>query len=103
MQKSCIFCDKPANDLILENDQAKAFYDLQPMSKGHLLIMPKGHYVTWFDVPEDVQVKVIELINDAKKQLDKQDHPQGYQVFSHVGKAAGQTVFHAHIHLVPVY
>lgn len=103
VQKSCIFCKKSPEEIILENDKANAFYDIHPMSRGHLLIVPKQHFVTWFDIPENIQMKMIELMNEGKKLLDDEYHPRGYQMFSHVGKISGQKVPHAHIHLVPVY
>lgn len=103
MQNKCVFCEKPQSEIILENDQAMAFYDIHPMAKGHLLIVPKEHFQTWFDIPDDVQIQMVSLMNRAKKLLDQQYNPQGYQVFSHVGRKAGQRVAHAHIHLVPVY
>lgn len=95
----CVFCNKPA---VLENDLAKGFFDIRPMAPGHFLIVPKEHYVTFFDAPRDVQIAMVDLLDQAKTYLDEQYHPRGYQVFSHVGAAAYQKVFHAHIHLVPV-
>lgn len=103
MEKHCVFCEKPSREIVLENAQAKAFFDIHPMAKGHLLIVPKQHYRTWFDIPEEDQVQIIQLLNEAKQFLDQQFSPRGYQIFSHVGRVAGQRVDHAHIHLVPVY
>lgn len=103
MKKGCVFCDKSPQDIVLENDQAKAFFDIHPMAEGHLLIVPKQHFTTWFDIPQDIQVEMIALLNESKKLLDQCFAPRGYQVFSHVGRVAGQKVPHAHIHLVPVY
>lgn len=102
-QKNCVFCEKPAQQILLENSAAKVFFDIHPMAKGHLLIVPKQHYRTWFDIPEEEQFQLIQLLNQAKRLLDEQFVPRGYQVFSHVGRIAGQRVDHAHIHLVPVY
>lgn len=97
----CVFCQK--TDLIMENDLAKAFYDHAPMAKGHVLIVPKDHYVTFFDVPKAEQQAMIELMDEVKPFLDDKFHPRAYQIFSHIGAPAGQKVFHSHIHLVPVY
>ncbi|WP_318766843.1 HIT family protein [Lactiplantibacillus carotarum] len=96
-----VFCAK--TEFLLENDLAGAFYDLHPMAKGHLLVIPKSHYPTFFDTPVGVQRAMIDLLNEAKRYLDQQFQPRGYQIFSHVGPAAGQTILHAHLHLVPVY
>lgn len=79
----CVFCNKPA---VLENDLAKGFFDIRPMAPGHFLIVPKEHYVTFFDAPRDVQIAMVDLLDQAKTYLDEQYHPRGYQVFSHVGE-----------------
>lgn len=99
IKNDCVFCTKPA---VIENRLAKGFYDIHPMAPGHFLIVPKDHYVTFFDAPRDVQIAMIDLMDEAKTMLDAQYHPRGYQVFSHVGAVAYQKVMHAHIHLVPV-
>ncbi|WP_367341342.1 HIT family protein [Limosilactobacillus sp.] len=101
--RNCVFCHLDDNKIILQNDGAKAFFDIHPMAKGHLLVVPKQHFVTWFDIHQDIQIQMIELLNQAKTKLDQEFHPQGYQIFSHVGRVAGQRIGHAHIHLVPVY
>lgn len=103
LKQQCVFCHIHSDKIVLENDGAKAIFDIHPMAKGHLLIIPKQHFQTWFDVPSDVQVQMIQLLNQAKQLLDQQLAPKGYQVFSHVGRVAGQRINHAHIHLVPVY
>lgn len=66
VQKSCIFCKKSPEEIILENDKANAFYDIHPI-------------VTWFDIPENIQMKMIELMNEGKKLLDDEYHPRGYK------------------------
>lgn len=100
---TCVFCQKPATDLILENDLAKAFYDQHPVRKGHLLIVPKQHYATYFEVPEATLMAMQSLLQAGKVFLDQEVHPAGYNIGINVGEAAGQTVMHAHIHLIPRY
>lgn len=96
----CVFCQKEA---VLENGRAKAFMDNHPMAPGHMLIVPKAHVATGFDAAPADQEAMSVLLNEAKTYLDARYQPRAYQIFSHVGVAAGQKVAHAHIHLVPVY
>lgn len=100
---TCVFCQKPATEIILENDLAKAFYDQHPVRKGHLLIVPKQHYATYFEVPEATLMAMQALLQAGKAFLDQEVHPAGYNIGINVGEAAGQTVMHAHIHLIPRY
>lgn len=97
----CVFCQK--TDLVLENELAKAFWDLHPVRKGHLLIVPKAHYATYFDVPVKTRQAMDDLLFQAKAFLDQTYHPAGYNVGINVNPAGGQTVMHAHVHLIPRY
>lgn len=101
IKPDCIFCTK--DDILLENDLAKAFWDLHPVRKGHLLVVPKQHYATYFDVPAATRVAMDQLVDQAKAYLDQRYQPAGYNLGINVGAAAGQTVMHAHIHLIPRY
>ncbi|AYJ42733.1 HIT family protein [Lactiplantibacillus pentosus] len=98
---TCIFCQP--QPYVLENDLAAAFYDLHPVSPGHLLIIPKAHYATYFDVPETTRTAMLTLLDQAKVMLDEARHPDGYNIGINVDAAAGQTVMHCHIHLIPRY
>ncbi|MGP4117886.1 HIT family protein [Levilactobacillus zymae] len=100
-QPDCVFCQK--TDLVLENNLAKAFWDLHPVRKGHLLIVPKDHYATYFDVPVKTRQAMDDLLFQAKAFLDQRYQPAGYNVGINVNPAGGQTVMHAHIHLIPRY
>lgn len=100
-QADCIFCQK--TEIVLENDLAKAFWDLHPVRKGHLLIVPKDHYDTYFDVPQATRLAMDDLVLAAKQLLDQKFQPAGYNIGINVNAAAGQTVMHAHIHLIPRY
>jgi len=97
----CIFCQK--SDIVLENELAKAFWDIHPVRQGHLLIVPKQHYVTYFDVPAETKQALDALLLMGKALLDERYHPAGYNIGINVNPAAGQTVMHAHIHLIPRY
>lgn len=97
----CIFCQP--QPYVLENESAAAFFDIRPVSKGHLLIISKRHYPTFFDVLPDDRDAMLALMDQAKVYLDAKYHPDGYNIGINVGPEAGQTVMHCHIHLIPRY
>jgi diadenosine tetraphosphate (Ap4A) HIT family hydrolase len=82
-----------------------AIPDHKPASRGHLLIITRRHVATWFDCTLPEQNDLMALVNQAKILLDQQldPKPDGYQVLFNSGAAAGQTVPHAHVHLIPRY
>jgi diadenosine tetraphosphate (Ap4A) HIT family hydrolase len=88
---------------VLENELAFAIYDIQPASQGHMLIVPKRVFPDFFEcAPEEIQA-IYELLVQARGLLEKLYKPDGFNVTINVGRAAGQTVTHAHVHLVPRY
>ena len=101
----CVFCDdKIEKDRILfQTSEWIAFYDAYPVSKGHVLIVPKEHYETFFDLPDRLKDSLLFRIQDVKAILDKEFKPDGYNVGFNCGEAAGQTVMHFHIHIIPRY
>ncbi|WP_204120768.1 MULTISPECIES: HIT family protein [Levilactobacillus] len=101
IKTDCVFCQK--SSIVLENDLAKAFWDNHPVRRGHLLIVPKQHYATYFDVPAETRAAMDALTFEAKALLDEKFQPAGYNIGINVAPAAGQTVMHAHIHLIPRY
>ncbi|VDG18834.1 HIT family protein [Lactiplantibacillus mudanjiangensis] len=98
---TCIFCQP--QPYVLENELAAAFFDIHPVSRGHLLIIPKGHYPTYFDVPAADLAAMQALLVQAKAYLDDRYHPAGYNLGFNVGPVAGQTVMHCHLHVIPRY
>lgn len=102
-KENCIFCNLPKEAYILENDLAYAVYDINPDTKGHMLIITKNHYVDFFATPKEDMGAIRELIIKAKEFLDKEYSPKGYKIKTNIGAAAGQVVFHTHMHLIPKY
>ncbi|HHW00193.1 MAG TPA: HIT family protein [Clostridiaceae bacterium] len=101
---SCIFCEyMNSKNFIMENELAFAIYDSYPVNSGHVLVMPKRHYASFFDSTPDEILALNELINKVKELLDSELRPDGYNIGINVGEAAGQTVFHLHIHVIPRY
>ena len=102
MHKSnCVFCK--AQDKILENSKCFAIYDRFPVSKGHMLIIPKRHFSSYFDSTKEELMGFNEMILAAQKELDSIYNPDGYNIGINCGEVAGQTVMHTHIHLIPRY
>ncbi|AMV60531.1 Diadenosine tetraphosphate (Ap4A) hydrolase related HIT family hydrolase [Pediococcus damnosus] len=100
---NCVFCQKQSSDFVIEGDLCVAFWDIHPVSKGHLLIVPKRHVAQIWDATASEKKELGQMAEDAKKLLDKQFKPDGYNVSINSGAAAGQSVFHCHIHLIPRY
>lgn len=100
---SCIFCNIDKERIILENEYAFAIFDNFPVSKGHMLIIPKKHIKNYFEADENTKGQLWELLDECKIFADKQFNPQGYNIGINCGEAAGQTVMHLHIHLIPRY
>ncbi len=87
----------------MENELVFALYDIKPITRGHMLFVPKRHYPTLFEAtPEEIKA-VFELINKAKELLLKEYKPDGFNIGVNCGAAAGQIVMHAHVHLLPRY
>jgi diadenosine tetraphosphate (Ap4A) HIT family hydrolase len=102
-QNNCPFCTPDPGEIILENDDAYAKYDQNPVSPGHLLIIPKRHTSSVFTITPGEGTALWDLLRDAKQFLDDQYSPDGYNIGINDGESAGQTVMHLHIHLIPRY
>ncbi len=89
--------------MLSEIATAVAFFDGYPVSKGHTLIIPKRHVENYFDLTTHEQRALWLLVNRCKKLLTERFHPDGFNVGINVGEAAGQSIFHVHIHLIPRY
>jgi len=101
--KSCPFCTLPEERKLFINSGAILIRDAYPISKGHSLVLPKKHVGSFFELTEFEQLELIQLLNHAKSDLDQLFHPTAYNVGINDGIAAGQTIPHLHIHLIPRY
>lgn len=77
--------------------------DTYPVSPGHTLIIPARHIGSFFALDPDERTEILALLDQAKEQLDAEFHPDAYNIGINDGIAAGQTILHAHIHLIPRY
>jgi len=99
----CVFCNRESLEIVAENKLALAFYDACPVSKGHILVIPKRHIETYFDASPEEHNAISRLIFRARQYLDKKYSPDAYNIGANVGRDAGQTVFHFHVHIIPRY
>ncbi|MFZ4580914.1 MAG: HIT family protein [Myxococcota bacterium] len=97
------FLARPTTDRIAENALAFAIRDGFPVSAGHTLVVPKRVVATWFDATREEQHAILDLVDQIKTRLDAEFHPDGYNIGWNAGAAAGQTVMHLHVHLIPRY
>tara|TARA_R110002167_G_scaffold15739_8_gene62594 strand:- start:23 stop:382 length:360 start_codon:yes stop_codon:yes gene_type:complete len=97
---NCPFCEF---EVVIDSDLIYARYDKYPVSLGHCLIVPKRHVETWFDMNKEEQTEAFDLIDKVKVMLDEKHSPEGYNIGMNCGETAGQTIPHAHIHVIPRY
>jgi superfamily II DNA or RNA helicase/diadenosine tetraphosphate (Ap4A) HIT family hydrolase len=97
------FLEKPTSTWIASNALAFAIRDGFPVTEGHTLVIPKRVVATWFEATREEQRAILDLIEEVKRQLDSELHPDGYNVGFNHGEAAGQTVMHLHMHVIPRY
>ena len=95
------FISVPSSEWVAHNELAFAIRDRYPVSKGHTLVIPKRHVATWFDATEDERKAIFALVDAVKRALDLELAPHGYNVGFNAGEAAGQTVMHLHVHVIP--
>ena len=103
MSTPCPFCTLAEDRILASNELAVATPDGFPVSPGHTLIIPKRHVASWFDTTPEEQLAVIALLGQMKLRLDAERSPAGYNIGINDGPAAGQTVRHLHLHLIPRY
>jgi diadenosine tetraphosphate (Ap4A) HIT family hydrolase len=101
VKRPCPFCR--TDEALLTNALAYARLDKFPVSPGHLLVIPLRHKASFFAVDVEELKAIWALVVEAKRLLDKKFHPAGYNLGVNVGDAAGQTIAHAHLHLIPRY
>ena len=102
---SCIFCNIVAGKIpcsrVYETDELLAFLDINPMNKGHVLVIPKQHMETLFDVPTSLGTPLLEAMKVIGKAIMEATNATGLNVFQNNFASAWQQVPHAHWHLVP--
>lgn len=101
---SCPFCNPDSGrEIIIEKSMVYSTYDKYPVSKGHTLIIPKRHCSSYFELTIEEQMSCWGMVNELKAILTERYHPDGFNIGINVNEAAGQTIPHVHIHLIPRY
>ena len=103
MSQPCLFCLVPADRITHDCEHAFVIRDGFPVSPGHTLIIPRRHVASFFEITGTERAELMSLLAAARDELERQFHPAGYNVGINDGAAAGQTVPHLHIHLIPRY
>lgn len=107
LENTCIFCKIANGEIpsatVYEDETFRAILDLGPASKGHTLILPKAHAANLFELPDDTAAKALQLAKKLGTVLKEGLHADGLNVVQNNGEAAGQTVLHFHMHLIPRY
>lgn len=102
--ETCPFCRLSRRmEIICETATCVAFYDGYPVSPGHALIIPKRHVASYFDLTNHEREAMNVMLQYVKQKVDERYYPDGYNVGIDVNEAAGQSVFHVHMHLIPRY
>lgn len=99
----CPFCQLPDESCVLVNETVRAFRDSFPVSKGHTLIVPSRHVASIFDLDEQEQQAIWSAVAVIRRELKEEFEPDGFNIGVNDGAAAGQTVPHAHVHVIPRY
>ena len=98
----CLFCNVKESGLADENKLAYASYDSYPVTELHCLVIPKRHIKDYFKLTDEEIIACNELIKKIKKEIEiKDDTVKGFNIGTNLGKVAGQSVMHCHIHLIP--
>ena len=104
---NCIFCKIANGDIpsktIEENGMFRVVLDVGPATKGHALILPKDHYANLYELPEEVAAEALKLAKKVALRMKERLHCDGVNLVQNNEEAAGQTVFHFHMHVIPRY
>ena len=103
--ENCIFCliangQIPSNT-VYEDEDFRVILDISPAAKGHMLILPKEHYANIFELPEEAAKKVLPLAKKLAAAVKEAMNADGVNIVQNNGTAAGQTVPHFHLHIIP--
>ncbi len=106
MSETCVFCkitrkEAPAN-VVYEDEQVMAFLSHRPVNEGHTLIVPKKHYENIYEIPEEEAAYLFKIAKRMAHAVRDAMGAEGIRVVQNNGEAAGQVVFHLHVHVIPM-
>lgn len=103
--ENCIFCKILAGEIpstaVYEDDDFKAILDVNPAARGHVIILPKNHAAHIYELPDEDASKIMIVAKKIATAIEKAYHCDGVNILQNNGEAAGQTVFHLHVHVIP--
>jgi diadenosine tetraphosphate (Ap4A) HIT family hydrolase len=102
-ERPCPFCAPRPERILREDAFCYAIYDINPVSKGHTLLVPRRHVADYFATTPEEKAHLIVLADQVKALLDERHHPDGYNFGVNIGVVAGQAIPHVHMHLIPRY
>jgi len=107
MTGQCTFCrlakkEAPAS-YIYEDKEVAAFLDMKPINEGHTLVIPKNHYENIYEIPEEKVAHLFRIVKKVAYAVKKGVSAEGISIIQNNEKAAGQVVFHLHVHIIPRY
>lgn len=102
-EDTCPFCLLPQERIVRATKHAVAFYDGFPVSQGHALVIPVRHVASFSELSDEECTGLWRLVRQFRAELLAEFTPDGFNVGMNDGQAAGQTVMHAHVHLIPRY
>ena len=102
-ERACPFCTPDAERVFYRGERVFGLWDAFPVSDGHALIVTKRHVAAWFDASRDEQAELLSALAIAREAISTKHQPDGFNIGVNVGEAAGQTVPHLHVHLIPRY
>ena len=106
MSESCAFCkiarkEAPASR-VYEDEQVIAFLSIQPINIGHTLVVPKKHYKNIYEIPEEEVGYLYKIVKKIAHAVTKAVDAEGIRIVQNNGEAAGQVIFHMHVHIIPM-
>lgn len=103
----CIFCKIVSGEIpsykVYEDDNFLAFLDISQATYGHTLVIPKKHYANLLEMPNELLSKMFIIVKNISEKLTKATQCEGFNILNNNGEAAGQTIHHFHVHIIPRY
>ena len=101
MASACELCEP--SDVVFEHELVYVSKERNALSRGHLIVVPRRHVASFFEMTLEEQIAVLNMLNRAQRLVQEQHSPDGYNIGVNVGAAAGQARMHVHVHLIPRY
>ncbi|MGD8566013.1 MAG: HIT family protein [Candidatus Bathyarchaeota archaeon] len=105
--ENCTFCKIVRRELptsqVYEDEKTMAFLDIRPINEGHTLVIPKKHYKNIHEIPDEELEQLFKIVKKIATAVKQSIDADGISIFQNNGSAAGQVVFHIHVHVIPRY